>query len=107
MASTWSTPSSAPRPTRRTAPPGRSGSTRSSSPTSARRHRGRVPRAAADWTGIVLIVVFLAASETQRGANMATVEQHLPETHNGIVGTGEGVPVENPATGEIIATVRD
>jgi acyl-CoA reductase-like NAD-dependent aldehyde dehydrogenase len=38
---------------------------------------------------------------------MATVEQHLPETHNGIVGTGEGVPVENPATGEIIATVAD
>lgn len=38
---------------------------------------------------------------------MATVEQHLPETHNGIAGTGEGVPVENPATGEIIATVED
>jgi acyl-CoA reductase-like NAD-dependent aldehyde dehydrogenase len=38
---------------------------------------------------------------------MATVEQHTPETHNGIVGTGEGVPVENPATGEIIATVAD
>jgi acyl-CoA reductase-like NAD-dependent aldehyde dehydrogenase len=38
---------------------------------------------------------------------MATVEQHLPETHDGIVGTGEGVPVENPATGEIIATVAD
>jgi acyl-CoA reductase-like NAD-dependent aldehyde dehydrogenase len=38
---------------------------------------------------------------------MATVEQHLPETHNGIVGTGEGVPVENPATGEIVATVAD
>src|SRR5438309_3530965 len=38
---------------------------------------------------------------------MATVEQHLPETHNGIVGTGEGIPVENPATGETIATVAD
>jgi acyl-CoA reductase-like NAD-dependent aldehyde dehydrogenase len=38
---------------------------------------------------------------------MATVEQHAIETHNGIVGTGEGVPVENPATGEIIATVAD
>jgi acyl-CoA reductase-like NAD-dependent aldehyde dehydrogenase len=38
---------------------------------------------------------------------MATVEQHIPETHNGIAGTGEGIPVENPATGEIIATVAD
>jgi acyl-CoA reductase-like NAD-dependent aldehyde dehydrogenase len=38
---------------------------------------------------------------------MATVEQHLPETNNGIVGSGEGIPVENPATGEIIATVAD
>src|SRR5256885_4443708 len=38
---------------------------------------------------------------------MATVEQHLPETHNGIVGTGEGIAVENPATGEIVATVPD
>ncbi|HWX75795.1 MAG TPA: aldehyde dehydrogenase family protein [Solirubrobacteraceae bacterium] len=38
---------------------------------------------------------------------MATVEQHLPETHNGSVGTGEGIAVENPATGEIVATVAD
>jgi acyl-CoA reductase-like NAD-dependent aldehyde dehydrogenase len=38
---------------------------------------------------------------------MATVEQHIPETHNGIAASGEGIPVENPATGEIIATVAD
>jgi acyl-CoA reductase-like NAD-dependent aldehyde dehydrogenase len=38
---------------------------------------------------------------------MATVEQHIPETHNGIAAGGEGIPVENPATGEIIATVAD
>ena len=38
---------------------------------------------------------------------MATVEQHLPETHNGVTSAGEGIPVENPATGEIIATVGD
>jgi acyl-CoA reductase-like NAD-dependent aldehyde dehydrogenase len=38
---------------------------------------------------------------------MATVEQQVPETQNGSVGTREGVPVENPATGEIIATVPD
>src|SRR5215831_6472973 len=38
---------------------------------------------------------------------MATVEQHLPDTHNGVTSTGEGIPVENPATGEIIATVGD
>jgi acyl-CoA reductase-like NAD-dependent aldehyde dehydrogenase len=38
---------------------------------------------------------------------MATVEQHIPETHNGIAGTGEDIAVENPATGEIIATVAD
>jgi acyl-CoA reductase-like NAD-dependent aldehyde dehydrogenase len=38
---------------------------------------------------------------------MATVEQHVPETHNGIVGSGEGIAVENPATGETIATVAD
>jgi acyl-CoA reductase-like NAD-dependent aldehyde dehydrogenase len=38
---------------------------------------------------------------------MATVEQHVPETHNGSVGTGEGIAVENPATGEIVATVAD
>jgi len=43
---------------------------------------------------------------------MATVEQQLPDgseirQHNGIIGGGEGIPVENPATGEIIATVPD
>src|SRR5438132_8343630 len=38
---------------------------------------------------------------------MATVEQHLPETHNGVAETGEGIAVENPATGETIATVPD
>jgi acyl-CoA reductase-like NAD-dependent aldehyde dehydrogenase len=38
---------------------------------------------------------------------MATVEQHLPETHNGSVAGGDGIAVENPATGEIIATVAD
>src|SRR5437899_7746390 len=38
---------------------------------------------------------------------MATVEQHLPDTHNGHAGVGEGIPVENPATGEIVATVPD
>jgi acyl-CoA reductase-like NAD-dependent aldehyde dehydrogenase len=39
---------------------------------------------------------------------MATVEQHLPEAQNGVV-TPEpgGIPVENPATGEIIATVPE
>jgi acyl-CoA reductase-like NAD-dependent aldehyde dehydrogenase len=38
---------------------------------------------------------------------VATVEQHLPETHNGVAETGEGIAVENPATGETIATVPD
>jgi acyl-CoA reductase-like NAD-dependent aldehyde dehydrogenase len=42
---------------------------------------------------------------------MATVEQHLPETHNGVADAsedaGRGIPVENPATGEIVATVPD
>src|ERR1019366_5683251 len=42
---------------------------------------------------------------------MATVEQHAPETHNGVADAAEetagGIPVENPATGEIIATVPD
>ncbi len=36
---------------------------------------------------------------------MATVEQHLPETQNGATVPADGIPVENPATGEIIATV--
>lgn len=42
---------------------------------------------------------------------MATVEQHAPETHDGVADasgdTGRDIPVENPATGEIIATVPD
>src|SRR5436305_2197313 len=42
---------------------------------------------------------------------MATVEQQVPETENGVA-TGVtpiagGIPVENPATGETIATVPD
>src|SRR5271168_3257691 len=36
---------------------------------------------------------------------MATVEQHPPETHNGLAHSDGDIPVENPATGEIIATV--
>src|SRR6201984_3167340 len=38
---------------------------------------------------------------------MATVEQHIPETQNGIVEEAVGIPVENPATGEIVATLPD
>ena len=38
---------------------------------------------------------------------MASVEQQVEQTTNGSVHDGEGVPVENPATGEIIATVPD
>jgi acyl-CoA reductase-like NAD-dependent aldehyde dehydrogenase len=42
---------------------------------------------------------------------MATVEQHVPETQNGAGNAAApdagGIPVENPATGEIIATVPD
>jgi acyl-CoA reductase-like NAD-dependent aldehyde dehydrogenase len=38
---------------------------------------------------------------------MATVEQHAPQTRNGTVEAGAGIPVENPATGEIVATVPD
>jgi acyl-CoA reductase-like NAD-dependent aldehyde dehydrogenase len=41
---------------------------------------------------------------------MATVEQHATETQNGAAAAaaaGEGIPVENPATGETIATVPD
>src|SRR2546421_2276728 len=38
---------------------------------------------------------------------MATVEQHVPETHNGLASAGQGIPVENPATGETVATVPD
>jgi acyl-CoA reductase-like NAD-dependent aldehyde dehydrogenase len=38
---------------------------------------------------------------------MATVEQQAPHTRNGSVEAGAGIPVENPATGEIVATVPD
>src|ERR1700681_1755246 len=38
---------------------------------------------------------------------MATVEQHAPQTSNGAGPRGEDIPVENPATGEIIGTVPD
>jgi len=42
---------------------------------------------------------------------MATVEQQVnPEVHNGATpaaGMGVDIPVENPATGEIVATVPD
>jgi acyl-CoA reductase-like NAD-dependent aldehyde dehydrogenase len=42
---------------------------------------------------------------------MATVEQHPAETQNGVADAGEdaarSIPVENPATGEIIASVPD
>jgi acyl-CoA reductase-like NAD-dependent aldehyde dehydrogenase len=38
---------------------------------------------------------------------MATVEQQSPRTENGAVRAAQDIPVENPATGEIIATVAD
>jgi acyl-CoA reductase-like NAD-dependent aldehyde dehydrogenase len=48
---------------------------------------------------------------------MATVEQHVPQTSNGTepqsaaangkLAPGEGIPVENPATGAIVTTVPD
>jgi len=38
---------------------------------------------------------------------MATVEQHPPETQNGLSHSDGDIPVENPATGEIVATVPD
>jgi acyl-CoA reductase-like NAD-dependent aldehyde dehydrogenase len=38
---------------------------------------------------------------------MATVEQHAPQTANGAVDAREEIQVENPATGETIATVPD
>src|SRR6201997_4616232 len=38
---------------------------------------------------------------------MGTVEPHSPEPHNGVAGAAEGIPVENPATGETVATVPD
>jgi acyl-CoA reductase-like NAD-dependent aldehyde dehydrogenase len=44
---------------------------------------------------------------------MATVEQHATEIHNGATNgaptaaAGAEIPVENPATGEIVTTVPD
>jgi acyl-CoA reductase-like NAD-dependent aldehyde dehydrogenase len=43
---------------------------------------------------------------------MATVEHHVPQTQDGAAGAAgadaaNGIPVENPATGEIVATVPD
>ena len=38
---------------------------------------------------------------------MATVEQHPTQTHNGVTPAGEDIPVENPGTGETVATVPD
>ena len=38
---------------------------------------------------------------------MATVEQHIEQeilAHNGVVHSGEEIPVENPATGQIVGT---
>src|SRR5262249_17289684 len=37
----------------------------------------------------------------------ATVEQHGPAASNGAVDQDEGIAVENPATGEILATIPD
>jgi len=36
-----------------------------------------------------------------------TVEQHPAQTLNGAEHGRKGIPVENPATGEIVATVPD
>ena len=38
---------------------------------------------------------------------MATVEQAIPDFHNGVAHAGEEIPVENPATGRTIGTVPD
>jgi acyl-CoA reductase-like NAD-dependent aldehyde dehydrogenase len=38
---------------------------------------------------------------------MATVEQAIPHSHNGVVHAGDEVPVENPATGRTIGSVPD
>jgi acyl-CoA reductase-like NAD-dependent aldehyde dehydrogenase len=38
---------------------------------------------------------------------MATVEQHAMQTLNGATHAGTDIPVENPATGEIVGTVPD
>ncbi len=38
---------------------------------------------------------------------MATVEQAIPQTHNGVAHAGDEVPVENPATGRTIGSVPD
>ena len=36
---------------------------------------------------------------------MATVEQQVPQQTPGATEVASGIPVENPATGEIVATV--
>jgi acyl-CoA reductase-like NAD-dependent aldehyde dehydrogenase len=38
---------------------------------------------------------------------MATVEQAIPQAHNGVAHAGEEIAVENPATGQIVGTVPD
>jgi acyl-CoA reductase-like NAD-dependent aldehyde dehydrogenase len=38
---------------------------------------------------------------------MATVEQAIPHTHNGVAHAGEEIPVENPATGGTVGSVPD
>ena len=38
---------------------------------------------------------------------MATVEQHSPQTHNGFASTAAQIEVENPATGQTVASVPD
>jgi acyl-CoA reductase-like NAD-dependent aldehyde dehydrogenase len=49
----------------------------------------------------------LLLQTNEREIEMATVEQHAPQTANGAVDAREGIEVENPATGEIVATVPD
>src|ERR1035437_6417270 len=92
-------------PTAATGPPSRSASPPSSCPSS--------PGAlfALPYRGGPLRVVFPRQGELAgERLTMATVEQHAAETHDGVAdaaATGRGIPVENPATGEIIATVPD
>jgi len=38
---------------------------------------------------------------------MATVEHATPQAHNGVAHAGDEIPVENPATGQIVGTVPD
>src|SRR6478609_6925271 len=47
-------------------------------------------------------------SETRQGdSDMATVEQHASHTSNGAAQHAADIPVENPATGQIVASVPD